>query len=104
MSPSGSWSRRTESSILSSSVKALPYSVLRRLRCRAWANRHVNVVTIVAWASAGKTTLINHWLRRLAADNYRSAEFIFGWSFYRQGTSGDASSADEFIDAALNWF
>jgi hypothetical protein len=40
----------------------------------------------------------------MAADHYRSAELIFGWSFYRQGTSGDTSSADEFLDAALNWF
>jgi serine/threonine protein kinase len=29
---------------------------------------------------------------------------IFGWSFYRQGSSGDTSSSDEFLDAALNWF
>jgi tetratricopeptide (TPR) repeat protein len=70
----------------------------------AWANQHVNVVTIVAWAGVGKSTLINHWLRRLAADHFRSAELVFGWSFYRQGTSGDASSADEFLDAALAWF
>jgi hypothetical protein len=40
----------------------------------------------------------------MAADHYRSAELIFGWSFYRQGTSGDTSSADEFLDAALTWF
>jgi serine/threonine protein kinase/predicted ATPase len=70
----------------------------------AWANQHVNVVTIVAWAGVGKSTLVNHWLRRLAADHYRSAELIFGWSFYRQGTSGHTSSADEFFDAALAWF
>ena len=30
--------------------------------------------------------------------------FVFGWSFYRQGTSGGTSSADEFLDAALAWF
>ena len=70
----------------------------------AWANRHVNVVTIVAWAGVGKSTLVNHWLRRMAADHYRSAQLVFGWSFYRQGTSGDTSSADEFLDAALAWF
>ena len=29
---------------------------------------------------------------------------MFGWSFYRQGTSGGTSSADEFLDAALTWF
>jgi hypothetical protein len=40
----------------------------------------------------------------MATDHYRSAELIFGWSFYRQGSSGDTSSADEFLDAALTWF
>jgi hypothetical protein len=70
----------------------------------AWASEHVNVVTIVAWAGVGKSTLVNHWLRRMATDHYRSAELIFGWSFYRQGSSGDTSSADEFLDVALNWF
>jgi predicted ATPase len=40
----------------------------------------------------------------MATDQYRSAELIFGWSFYRQGTSGGSSSADEFLEAALAWF
>jgi serine/threonine protein kinase len=70
----------------------------------AWTNQHVNVVTIVAWAGVGKSALVNLWLRRLAAEHYRCAELVFGWSFYRQGTSGDSSSADEFLDAALAWF
>jgi hypothetical protein len=71
---------------------------------RAWANKDVNVVTIVAWAGVGKCTLVNHWLRQMAAHHYRFAELVFGWSFYRQGTSGDTSSADEFLDATLTWF
>src|SRR5580692_5041385 len=71
---------------------------------RAWANKDINVVTIVAWAGVGKSTLVNHWLRRMAAEHYRSAQLVFGWSFYGQGTSGDTSSADEFLDAALTWF
>jgi tetratricopeptide (TPR) repeat protein len=70
----------------------------------AWANRQINVVTIVAWAGAGKSTLVNHWLQRMSAEHYRSAELVFGWSFYRQGTSGCASFADEFLDAVLTWF
>jgi serine/threonine protein kinase len=70
----------------------------------AWANEHVNVVTIVAWAGVGKSTLVNHWLGGIAAGHYLSAELVFGWSFYRQGTSRGTSSADEFIDAALTWF
>src|ERR1700676_2414171 len=40
---------------------------------RAWANKDVNVVTIVAWAGSGKSTLVNHWLRRMATDHYRTA-------------------------------
>src|ERR1700740_1963716 len=40
----------------------------------------------------------------MASKHYRSAELVFGWSFYRQGTSGDSTSADEFLDAALSWF
>jgi serine/threonine protein kinase len=71
---------------------------------RAWANQDVNVATIVAWGGVGKSTLINHWLRKMAADHYRAAELVFGWSFYRQGTGGETSSADEFLDAALTWF
>jgi serine/threonine protein kinase/tetratricopeptide (TPR) repeat protein len=71
---------------------------------RAWVSKDINVVTIVAWAGVGKSTLVNHWLRRMAAKHYRSAQLVFGWSFYRQGTSGGTSSADEFLDAALSWF
>ena len=56
-----------------------------------------NVVTIVAWAGVGKSTLVNRWLRRMAAENYRSAELVFGWSFYRQGSSAETSSADDFL-------
>jgi serine/threonine protein kinase/predicted ATPase len=70
----------------------------------AWANPLVNIVTIVAWAGVGKSTLLNHWLGRMAAEHYRSARLVFGWSFYRQGSSGGTSSADEFLDAALIWF
>src|SRR6516162_5977720 len=70
----------------------------------AWAKKDVNVVTIVAWAGVGKSTLVNHWLQRMASEQYRSAQLVFGWSFYRQGTSGSTSSADEFLDAALIWF
>ncbi|MBV8278226.1 MAG: protein kinase, partial [Verrucomicrobia bacterium] len=70
----------------------------------SWANQDINVVTIVAWAGVGKSTLVNHWLRRMAAEQYRFAQLVFGWSFYRQGTSGGSSSADEFLDVALSWF
>jgi serine/threonine protein kinase len=43
----------------------------------AWATQDVNVVTIVAWAGVGKSTLVNHWLRRMATEHYRSAQLVF---------------------------
>jgi serine/threonine protein kinase/tetratricopeptide (TPR) repeat protein len=70
----------------------------------AWVNQSVKIVTIVAWGGVGKSTLVNHWLRRMATELYRSAELVFGWSFYRQGISGGSSTADEFLDVTLNWF
>ena len=50
---------------------------------RAWANKDVNVVTIVAWAGVGKSTLVNHWLRRMAAEQYCSAQMVF-WLVFLQ--------------------
>ena len=70
-----------------------------------WANPTINILSFVAWGGVGKTALINHWLkRRMARDNYRGAERVYGWSFYSQGTSERAASADLFIDQALRWF
>jgi hypothetical protein len=46
-----------------------------------WANHRINIVTIVAWAGVGKSTLVNHWLARMAAERFRSAELVFCWSF-----------------------
>ena len=71
----------------------------------AWASPSTNIVSFVAWGGVGKTALVNHWLkRRMARDNYRGAERVYGWSFYSQGTSERAASADLFIDQALRWF
>lgn len=71
----------------------------------AWANPNTNIVSFVAWGGVGKTALINHWLKqRMARDNYRGADRVYGWSFFSQGTSERAASADLFIDQALRWF
>jgi hypothetical protein len=70
----------------------------------AWANPNTNILSFVAWGGVGKTALVNHWLkRRMARDNYRGAERVYGWSFFSQGTSERATSADLFIDQALRW-
>ncbi|MEW6207057.1 MAG: hypothetical protein AB1631_01725 [Acidobacteriota bacterium] len=71
----------------------------------AWASPDTNIISFVAWGGVGKTALVNHWLKqRMARDGFRGAERVYGWSFYSQGTSERAASADLFIDQALRWF
>ncbi|HWS99547.1 MAG TPA: TIR domain-containing protein [Pyrinomonadaceae bacterium] len=69
----------------------------------AWADFGTNVLSLVAWGGVGKSALVNHWLRGMRGDNYRGAERVYAWSFYRQGTS-EQVSADQFIESSLKWF
>jgi tetratricopeptide (TPR) repeat protein len=69
-----------------------------------WESRQVRVASLVAWGGVGKSTLVNKWLERMAADGYRGARKVFGWSFFSQGTSERVTSADLFIDQALRFF
>ncbi|MCK4760824.1 MAG: TIR domain-containing protein [Candidatus Aminicenantes bacterium] len=71
----------------------------------AWVDSTTGVVTVIAWGGVGKSALINKWLNRLAKDNYRGAEKVYGWSFYSQGAAeGRQASADLFMQEALRWF
>ena len=70
----------------------------------AWAGGAKKALSLVAWGGTGKTALVGHWLGRLAQDNYRGAERVFGWSFSSQGTTQRIVSADEFVACALTWF
>jgi tetratricopeptide (TPR) repeat protein len=70
----------------------------------AWESDQIHVVSLVAWGGVGKSTLVNKWLERLEADNYRGARRVYGWSFYSQGTGERVTSADLFMSEALGWF
>lgn len=70
----------------------------------AWAGNETHIISLVAWGGVGKSALVNYWLARMARDDYRGAERVYGWSFYSQGTTDRAVSADQFIEAALTWF
>jgi len=71
---------------------------------QAWESDHTHIVSFVAWGGVGKSTLVNKWLERMGADNYRGASRVFAWSFYSQGTGEKVTSADLFIAEALDWF
>jgi hypothetical protein len=68
----------------------------------AWADSKTNILSLVAEGGAGKSALVNEWLKRLQGDNYRGAEAVLGWSFYSQGTKERATSADAFLDWAVD--
>lgn len=71
----------------------------------AWGNPKTNIVSLLAWGGVGKTALVSAWLNRIARDNYRGAERVFGWSFYSQGAAENKqTSSDDFIAYALVWF
>jgi len=74
---------------------------LKRLD-EAWADAKTNIISLIAEGGAGKSALVNEWLKQLQADNYRGAEAVLGWSFYSQGTKERATSAEEFFNWALD--
>ena len=70
----------------------------------AWANEHTHVISLVAFGGVGKSALVNHWLGKLAAEDYRGARRVYGWSAYSQGSKQRATAADLFIVQALRFF
>src|SRR5580693_1136184 len=68
----------------------------------AWTNNKTNILSLIAEGGAGKSALVNEWLKRLQADNYRGAKVVLAWSFYNQGTKERTTSAEEFLDWALD--
>src|ERR1700677_2025383 len=92
-------------------IAGLPETAYERLRGRdpelhrldeAWADPEINVLSLIAEGGAGKSALVNEWLKRMQADNYRGAASVLGWSFYSQGTKERATSADAFLDWAVD--
>jgi hypothetical protein len=68
----------------------------------AWSDGQTNILSLIAEGGAGKSALVNEWLKRLRADGYRGAEHVLGWSFYSQGSKERATAADAFLDWALD--
>ena len=68
----------------------------------AWADPRTNVISLVAEGGAGKSALVNEWLKRMQADDYSGADAVLGWSFYSQGSKERATSAEPFLNWALD--
>ncbi|MGC9954618.1 MAG: toll/interleukin-1 receptor domain-containing protein [Rhizomicrobium sp.] len=68
----------------------------------AWVDPKIDIISAIAEGGAGKSALVNEWLARLQARNYGGAEEVLGWSFYSQGSKQRATSADSFLNWALD--
>ncbi len=91
-------------------ISSLPETAYERLVGRdaelkrldeAWEDKATNIISLIAEGGAGKSALVNEWLARMQAENYRGADAVLGWSFYSQGTKERATSADGFLNWAL---
>lgn len=71
---------------------------------KAWESENTHIISLVAWGGVGKSTLVNKWLERMKADNFRGAQHVFAWTFHSQGTGEKVTSADLFFSEALSWF
>ncbi len=69
----------------------------------AWDDPATKVVSFVAPGGIGKSALVNRWLDAVAADGWRDAERVLGWSFYSQGTDAAGASSEAFTEFALDW-
>jgi AAA ATPase domain len=70
---------------------------------QAWSSEQTRIMSIVAQGGAGKSALVNEWLRRMRDKDYLGASRVCAWSFYSQGTRENIVAADPFISAALTW-
>ena len=70
----------------------------------SWNDPKTNIIVFKAHGGVGKSTLVRVWTEHMRQDNYRGAKAVFAWSFYSQGTRERVTSADQFINAALQFF
>ncbi|MDJ0707048.1 MAG: TIR domain-containing protein [Leptolyngbyaceae cyanobacterium MO_188.B28] len=71
---------------------------------QAWENPKTNIVQIVAPGGVGKTQLVTRWRQRFVQRDFVEPVRVYDWSFYSQGVSNEAASAEAFFDSALSWF
>ncbi len=70
----------------------------------SWDDSETNIIVFKAHGGVGKSTLVRVWTEHMRRDNYRGAEAVYAWSFYSQGTRERVTSADQFINRALEFF
>ncbi|MBF0583246.1 MAG: TIR domain-containing protein [Magnetococcales bacterium] len=69
-----------------------------------WQGHKWRIGVLVAEGGVGKTGLVLAWLNRISQNGYAGADWLFGWSFYSQGSREDRQvSSDAFFTACLEF-
>ena len=75
------------------------------LKVRRAESPRRRIMTFVALGGEGKTSLVAHWVAKLADQNWPGCDAAFAWSFYNQGTHEQAAaSSDMFLKEAITFF
>ncbi|WP_319576740.1 hypothetical protein [uncultured Desulfobacter sp.] len=64
-------------------------------------NEDKRLVTIIASGGIGKSALIDEWLQQIAECNYYDKTYVFGWSFYSQGSHKTFTNSYDFFNKIL---
>ncbi|MBF0401183.1 MAG: TIR domain-containing protein [Magnetococcales bacterium] len=71
---------------------------------RVWQGHKWRIGVLVAEGGVGKTGLVVEWLNRISHNGYAGADWLFGWSFYSQGSREDRQvSSDAFFTACFKF-
>ena len=71
---------------------------------KAWANQDINIVTIVAWAGVGKSTLVNHWLGRWRPNIIVPRSSSSAGPSTGRGRAGGPRPQMNFLTLRSTWF
>ncbi len=67
-----------------------------------WDNDKIHVVTIHGQSGVGKSALVGYWLKLMEMDQWRKAEWVFGWSFSDQDRGAWVTSVSRFFSSAMD--
>jgi len=70
---------------------------------KTFTNPNKKLAIIVADGGIGKSALTDEWLRKIEKENYYGKEYVFGWSFYAQGTHTLFTNSQEFFNQVLTF-
>lgn len=68
------------------------------------ASRHVEIASLIADNGVGKSALVEAWLKKMQATEFKGIKKVFAWSFYGQECKTTQTNSVDFFNNALPFF